>query len=81
MGAAHTDDLPYLFMNQPPDSYQGDSWTEDDLLIQKRMLRMWTNFAKTGNPTPEDSQASMLLLITSDIVSGFYYSIILLCTV
>lgn len=33
---------------------QGDNWPAEDDLVQRRMLRMWTNFAKTLNPTPDD---------------------------
>uniref|UniRef100_A0A8W7PMI2 Carboxylic ester hydrolase n=1 Tax=Anopheles coluzzii TaxID=1518534 RepID=A0A8W7PMI2_ANOCL len=50
-GAIHTDELPYLFhipaaMLEPvsPDSHANT--------VSSRVVRMWTNFAKTGNPTP-----------------------------
>ncbi len=58
-GPTHADELPFLFMNHSPESYQGDNWTDDDILVQKRILRLWTDFAKTGNPTPEDTQVSI----------------------
>jgi len=29
--------------------------TEKDLIVRGRMVQMWTNFARTGNPTPEQS--------------------------
>uniref|UniRef100_A0A1I8JUY6 Carboxylic ester hydrolase n=1 Tax=Anopheles funestus TaxID=62324 RepID=A0A1I8JUY6_ANOFN len=50
-GAIHTDELPYMFhipaaMLEPvsPDSHANT--------VSSRVVRMWTNFAKTGNPTP-----------------------------
>ncbi|CAG9856746.1 unnamed protein product [Phyllotreta striolata] len=48
-GVGHTEDLGYLFDL----GYKG---SERDYLVRNRMVRMWTNFVKTGNPTPaEDS--------------------------
>ncbi|XP_049801831.1 esterase E4-like isoform X2 [Schistocerca nitens] len=48
-GAAHADDIPYLFRfglrnPSPPNSVEGR--------VIARMTKLWTNFAKTGNPTP-----------------------------
>ncbi|XP_049950224.1 esterase E4-like isoform X1 [Schistocerca serialis cubense] len=48
-GAAHADDIPYLFrfglLNpSPPNSVEGR--------VIARMTKLWTNFAKTGKPTP-----------------------------
>ncbi|XP_052902546.1 bile salt-activated lipase-like [Anopheles moucheti] len=50
-GAIHTDELPYVFhipaaMLVPvsPDSHANT--------VSSRVVRMWTNFARTGNPTP-----------------------------
>ncbi|XP_076171489.1 esterase FE4-like [Ptiloglossa arizonensis] len=53
-GASHVDELSYLFystylkikdLEPPADGTQ-------DRVIMERLTRMWTNFAKTGNPTP-----------------------------
>ncbi|XP_068084823.1 juvenile hormone esterase [Anabrus simplex] len=47
-GVAHTDELGYIFdigVKVPDDSL--------DAKVRSRMITMWTNFAKTGNPTPE----------------------------
>nr|XP_023018925.1 venom carboxylesterase-6-like [Leptinotarsa decemlineata] len=44
-GVGHTEDLAYIFDF-------GHSGSSDDLLVRSRMVKMWTNFAKTGNPTP-----------------------------
>jgi len=49
LGAVHGDDLQHLFDIVFLD---GGKLTGDDQLISKRILSMWTNFAKTGNPTP-----------------------------
>ncbi|XP_050091692.1 acylcarnitine hydrolase-like [Anopheles aquasalis] len=50
-GAVHTDELPYLFhipaaMLAPvPDTSHANT-------VSDRIVRMWANFARTGNPTP-----------------------------
>nr|XP_027214828.1 cholinesterase 2-like [Penaeus vannamei] len=57
----HADDLYYLFRGGPlfaPDSppdRPGDLQDEDDLRLRDIITAMWTNFAATGNPTPDDS--------------------------
>ncbi|XP_047108818.1 esterase FE4-like [Schistocerca piceifrons] len=47
-GASHADDLPYLFF----------SWAlphgSNGAVTGARLVKMWTNFAKTGHPTPVD---------------------------
>ncbi|XP_049855609.1 bile salt-activated lipase-like [Schistocerca gregaria] len=47
MGAAHADDIHYLFATSTldPDSDGG--------IVRAQMTAMWTNFAKYDNPTPE----------------------------
>lgn len=42
----HTEDLGYLFDF-------GHWGSEADYQTRRRVVKMWTNFAKTGNPTPE----------------------------
>ncbi|XP_072398376.1 venom carboxylesterase-6-like [Diabrotica undecimpunctata] len=46
-GAQHGEDLPYLFItnNITP--------TYNDLIIVQRMTTMWSNFIKSGDPTPD----------------------------
>ncbi|XP_049850082.1 esterase FE4-like [Schistocerca gregaria] len=46
-GAAHTDDLKYM---HAADTLDSDS---DGGIIRDQMIKMWTNFAKYDNPTPE----------------------------
>lgn len=49
-GVAHADDLFYLFTTFfSPKIAKG---SEEDICIQK-FVKLWTNFAKFGNPTPE----------------------------
>lgn len=49
-GVSHADDLTYLF----PSFFAADvtKGSEEDLYI-RRFVKLWTNFAKFGNPTPE----------------------------
>lgn len=49
-GAVHADDIFYLFSvtRLPPPLLP----TNDAISIRRRMVRMWTNFATNGNPTP-----------------------------
>ncbi|XP_042856635.1 juvenile hormone esterase-like [Penaeus japonicus] len=56
---SHCDDLFYLFrggpfLQQGREQLQ-DLSREDDLVLREIILRTWTNFAATGNPTPDDS--------------------------
>ncbi|XP_072948633.1 esterase E4-like [Epargyreus clarus] len=51
--AAHGDELGYLFKN---DAQKGVEPTSEDVMTRERMLRLWTNFVKTGNPTPDENK-------------------------
>lgn len=52
-GAAHADDLGYLFqMLLTSRIILGPS--DPAILTQSRMVKLWTNFAKSGNPTPAE---------------------------
>lgn len=48
-GACHADDLSYLFKIKLGPTPEPDS-VEDKTI--KRMVKLWTNFAKNGNPNP-----------------------------
>ncbi|KRT84317.1 esterase [Oryctes borbonicus] len=48
-GACHADDLGYLFKNALP-VYIERNGIEDKTI--RRMVKLWTNFAKTGDPNP-----------------------------
>ncbi|XP_041970478.1 esterase E4-like isoform X2 [Aricia agestis] len=50
--AAHSDDLDYLFKSEITNDVEP---TTQDIKMRERMLRLWTNFAKEGNPTPEQN--------------------------
>ncbi|XP_047488696.1 uncharacterized protein LOC125039021 [Penaeus chinensis] len=44
----HLDDLPFLFEGVAPPLSR-----PQDLFVSRLLLALWTNFAKTGNPTPD----------------------------
>ncbi|KAJ8983203.1 hypothetical protein NQ317_016424 [Molorchus minor] len=48
-GVGHTEELGYLFDFKYPGS-------EEDYITRQRMVKLWTNFAKSGNPTPEEER-------------------------
>lgn len=48
-GVGHNEDLGYIFDF-------GYSGSAADYLTRNRLVLMWTNFAKTGNPTPINDQ-------------------------
>ncbi|XP_063545596.1 juvenile hormone esterase-like isoform X2 [Cydia strobilella] len=50
--AGHSDEVGYLFKM---DSQGGLEPTAQDIKMRERMLRLWTNFAKSGNPTPDEN--------------------------
>uniref|UniRef100_A0A182Q4T5 Carboxylesterase type B domain-containing protein n=1 Tax=Anopheles farauti TaxID=69004 RepID=A0A182Q4T5_9DIPT len=66
-GAIHTDDLPYLFhiasaLQEPiPAGSHANT-------VSSRVVRLWTNFARTGNPTP--SQDALLQNIQWPLVGA-----------
>ncbi|XP_044756103.1 juvenile hormone esterase-like [Coccinella septempunctata] len=49
-GVAHAEELGYLFRR---DNIKA---TASDELTRSRMIKLWTNFAKYGDPTPENDQ-------------------------
>ncbi|XP_044253151.1 uncharacterized protein LOC123004101 [Tribolium madens] len=50
-GVVHCDDIGYLFKNVS--SPRIKSGSREDILL-KKVVKLWTNFAKFGNPTPDD---------------------------
>uniref|UniRef100_A0A8W7MWB8 Carboxylic ester hydrolase n=1 Tax=Anopheles atroparvus TaxID=41427 RepID=A0A8W7MWB8_ANOAO len=56
-GAIHTDELPYQFHIQAA-MLEAVSPTSHAHTVSSRVVRMWANFARTGNPTP--SQEALL---------------------
>ncbi|KAK7873003.1 hypothetical protein R5R35_000303 [Gryllus longicercus] len=51
-GACHADENGYLFYTNRWDPDLPPNSTA--VLARRRMLRLWANFARTGNPTPND---------------------------
>ncbi|XP_013176488.1 PREDICTED: juvenile hormone esterase-like isoform X1 [Papilio xuthus] len=51
-GALHADELGYLFNMELLRDVEP---TPQDVKMRERMVRLWTNFAKVGNPTPDES--------------------------
>uniref|UniRef100_UPI0037E13150 alpha-esterase 48 isoform 5bl n=1 Tax=Bombyx mori TaxID=7091 RepID=UPI0037E13150 len=50
--AMHMDELGYLFKND----FQKDvEPTPEDIKMRERIVRLWTNFAKSGNPIPDEN--------------------------
>ncbi|XP_054833327.1 cholinesterase-like isoform X2 [Eublepharis macularius] len=51
MGAAHGVELPYLFGILSTVLGTNQSLTEVDIALSHKMMRYWTEFARSGNPT------------------------------
>ncbi|KAK4879861.1 hypothetical protein RN001_008007 [Aquatica leii] len=47
-GVGHAEEINYLWKTS-----NSDIATKSDKLIRKQMVKLWTNFAKTENPTPK----------------------------
>ncbi|XP_066249553.1 carboxylesterase 4A-like [Euwallacea similis] len=47
-GVAHGEEINYLWKRES----NINNAPNEDILTRKRLLRLWSNFAKTGNPTP-----------------------------
>ncbi|XP_034829482.1 juvenile hormone esterase-like [Maniola hyperantus] len=60
---AHADDLPYLFPLQPGFGQEIDMDSKTFKMIDQ-VTTLWTNFAKYGNPTPDDSLGAKWLPYT-----------------
>ncbi|XP_069678273.1 esterase FE4-like [Periplaneta americana] len=50
-GAAHADELAYLY--QASFTNQTFAPESPELELSRRIIKLWANFVKTGNPTPE----------------------------
>ncbi|XP_047024141.1 venom carboxylesterase-6-like [Helicoverpa zea] len=53
--AAHSEELAYMFYDNPPESTPTRDLSIGDILVER-----WTNFAKTGAPTTKLSQVNWL---------------------
>ncbi|XP_056644899.1 juvenile hormone esterase-like isoform X1 [Diorhabda sublineata] len=56
-GTCHADELGYLFNISSADDYLQKGPTE--ILAVRRLVKLWTNFAKYGNPTPEGNDLNV----------------------
>nr|XP_046910537.1 acetylcholinesterase-like [Dermatophagoides farinae] len=52
MGTIHGDEIPFIF-GEPLNKSIG--YTHDEIVLSKQMMRCWSNFAKTGNPTMDEN--------------------------
>lgn len=57
VGAAHVDDIGYLFKTIKTPQIQEGS-IED--ISWRRFVKLWTNFAKYGNPTPNAEELGVV---------------------
>ncbi|KAJ3652656.1 hypothetical protein Zmor_018603 [Zophobas morio] len=69
----HNAEIPYLFCTG--NGCDGSQYPEADEVTRQRLIKIWTDFAKYRNPTPEPSE--LLQNITWPLVSAdgsdFYY--------
>ncbi|KAJ8723650.1 hypothetical protein PYW07_007630 [Mythimna separata] len=58
LGASHGDELDYLFDSQlnPSNVTEDEQLAIDAAVIRSRLTTLWTNFVKSGNPTPEPTE-------------------------
>ncbi|XP_057320915.1 acetylcholinesterase-like [Microplitis mediator] len=57
-GVGHGDDIPQIFW--VPQRYQSLDLNSDIGIQRQKMVRMWSNFAKYGNPTPKGTSDQLL---------------------
>ncbi|CAH2042177.1 unnamed protein product, partial [Iphiclides podalirius] len=59
-GASVGDELCYLFVCNPKKIYKKLLEDEDaeEIKVLKNMVKMWANFARTGNPTPNGDEVT-----------------------
>ncbi|CAH1647167.1 unnamed protein product [Spodoptera littoralis] len=63
--AGHCAELPFIFRIKMPEICKG---SRDSVITRSRVIKLWTNFAKTGNPTPDEDDP--LLQITWDPIEN-----------
>lgn len=73
LGTSHADDLPYLF-NMCLSLGVSKHSIED--IARKRVCRLWTNFAKFGNPTPANDNLvdNLWMPVTKDTINFYEIS-------
>ncbi|XP_043674962.1 juvenile hormone esterase-like isoform X3 [Vespula pensylvanica] len=64
IGAGHGDDIEMIFYS---DLFQVNPKANNRMtLLQRRMTRLWTNFIKYGNPTPNGTNDALLNVVWPD---------------
>jgi len=78
-GVAHGDELSYLvylaymkIRKENVDQLYPKEGTQDRIVME-RMIRMWCNFAKTGNPTPETDDQYLTTVWKPTTKDHLYY--------
>ncbi|XP_076370825.1 acetylcholinesterase-like [Tachypleus tridentatus] len=54
MGVMHGDEIPFVFGEPLNPSYR---YLSKEIMLSKKIMRYWANFAKTGNPNKENSES------------------------
>ena len=62
-GVSHVDELFMMF--KPHKIPIEGVYSDEDKATSENMLKLWTDFAKTGNPTPGPSTIQWMRLMTS----------------
>ncbi|KAJ8951040.1 hypothetical protein NQ314_007740 [Rhamnusium bicolor] len=57
IGACHADDLGYLFKNIMTPELKSGSLESKSV---RRFVKLWTNFAKYENPTPDEKELGII---------------------
>ncbi|CAH1110127.1 unnamed protein product [Psylliodes chrysocephalus] len=66
-GVSHLDDIGYLFKTTLP---LPDKGSPEDGYV-RRFVKLWTNFARHGNPTPEDNDLGVIWKPVEKNVTNF----------
>ncbi|XP_060524306.1 venom carboxylesterase-6-like isoform X2 [Cylas formicarius] len=71
----HGEEMKYLFVTRSGsyDNTQYANFAESDVLTHLRMVRMWTNFVKYLNPTPDDGSDDLVNVTWPTVGEDFYY--------
>nr|ACU00117.1 esterase [Holotrichia oblita] len=65
-GAVHSDELCYIFNSTKHNNITIEPGSVEDIAID-RVVKLWTNFVKYGNPTPDNTASFEWASITNDI--------------
>ncbi|XP_074041267.1 juvenile hormone esterase isoform X2 [Leptinotarsa decemlineata] len=71
-GVRHTEDLGYIFRGFPT---RINNISESDKLTSNRIIKLWTNFAKYGNPTHQNDSVlqNVIWPLSSSISNSLVY--------